>query len=275
MNYNQIEYWKLQETKRANLAKEGLTDRQLTESERSNRMNEYLTGTRDAETARSNKAKESLTSTQIKETQRSNLAQERLKHESNLETKRSNLANEQIKRDTNKETNRANLAKESLSGRTISETERSNLANEELKDQMNSIQKVRNQWEKEFTQKRVSNETRETMSKVALNTAKIAMDALNAKLKSKEISNKNDVERKKLENEKESLAIKLKEYELAERKFIESKSRNSTNSPQKHDSTKHGGGQPRSNNKSEGLIDRAVDDVIRNVDTIYTYLFGK
>lgn len=97
MTQNQINYQKLLEDQRSNLA------------------NEELTRNRDAETARSNVARET-------ETHRSNLARE-------LETNRSNLANEA-------ETNRSNLARELETNRhnlaTESETARSNRANEAI-----------------------------------------------------------------------------------------------------------------------------------------------
>lgn len=65
MTGNQIAYWNLQESKRANQAKE-------------------------QETLRSNLAKEQLGSETLSETKRSNIAKE-------TETNRSNLINEQIK----------------------------------------------------------------------------------------------------------------------------------------------------------------------------------
>lgn len=97
MTQNQINYQKLLEEQRSNLANEDLTRR------------------RDSETARSNLARET-------ETRRSNLANE-------TETRRSNLAREV-------ETNRSNLAKELEINRhnvaTETETARSNRANEKI-----------------------------------------------------------------------------------------------------------------------------------------------
>lgn len=115
MTKNQIEYAKLRETQRANLASEELTRKRdtaaralgidtLTESVRHNRAGEEQARLVLGETQRSNLAKEG-------ETQRSNLAKE-------SETMRSNLAKEA-------ETHRASVVKEE-------ETERHNKAAEAI-----------------------------------------------------------------------------------------------------------------------------------------------
>lgn len=96
MTANQINYWKLQEDKRSNRAKE-------TETNRSNLANEGLTRQRDANTLY-------LGTINAAENQRHNLATE-------TETNRSNVAKEQ-------ETYRSNVARES-------ENNRSNLAREQ------------------------------------------------------------------------------------------------------------------------------------------------
>nr|UZS00509.1 putative ORF1 [Marmot picobirnavirus] len=116
MTHNQIEYWRLVETNRNNLAVEA-------ETNRSNLA-------REAETKRSNLAKE-------RETNRSNLAREK-------ETTRSNLANERLARDNlnlnlfltrvdQEERARANRANEVNRERVLAETHRSNVQTEILR----------------------------------------------------------------------------------------------------------------------------------------------
>lgn len=65
MTANQIAYWNLQETKRSNQVKEGISQGTLDETKRSNVARETETNrsnvARETETARSNKAKEALT----------------------------------------------------------------------------------------------------------------------------------------------------------------------------------------------------------------------
>lgn len=82
MTVNQLQYWTLQEQKRANRANE-------------------------QETRRSNRAREF-------ETQRHNVRSEQIDTDRNIEQKRSNQAQEVLKRDAQDETQRANLRKEEL-----------------------------------------------------------------------------------------------------------------------------------------------------------------
>lgn len=114
-----INYDTLQETKRANAAREEETHRSNVENEiETNRSNLA----REAETNRANVARET-------ETHRSNLVNEAETHRSNVareaETNRSNLAREA-------ETNRHNVVSEG-------ETNRSNVANEALKERGQTI----------------------------------------------------------------------------------------------------------------------------------------
>lgn len=131
MTSNQIEYAKLLETRRNNLAQEGITSLRdqrshdvavstLDETRRANTERERQNRASLDETSRSNRVKEQLESDRNKETRRSNLASE-------AETKRSNVAREM-------ENNRANVAKEIELNRhqtaVENETKRSNQARE-------------------------------------------------------------------------------------------------------------------------------------------------
>lgn len=82
MTRNQLAYWELQETKRANLVKENQNAQQIAEQRRANEA-------RELETFRSNTARES-------ENHRSNLAQENLSHGNLLELTRAHQVNEDI-----------------------------------------------------------------------------------------------------------------------------------------------------------------------------------
>lgn len=110
MTHNQIEYWKLQESKRSNVAKETETNRANLASERENE--------------RSHRAVE-------QETRRSNLARED-------ETHRSNVANEGIKKEANVINNAHYL-------RTDSENQRHNLASERLTAASQDIEREKTQ----------------------------------------------------------------------------------------------------------------------------------
>lgn len=119
MTYNQIEYWKLQENKRANQANETETSTHNRNTEyetgRHNRATEQIDLSKLAETTRHNKVTEHQGYLTIAETGRHNRATEG-------ETTRSNLSNEAIKR--------ANLG---LGYSQLSETSRANRAQEYLK----------------------------------------------------------------------------------------------------------------------------------------------
>lgn len=114
MTYNQIEFNKLLETRRANRAQESLT------SLRDTRAHEVALGEL-TEKSRHNVETERQARASLDETSRANLARER-------ETVRSNVAREAEERRSNvareRETHRANVTKED-------ETKRSNLAREE------------------------------------------------------------------------------------------------------------------------------------------------
>jgi hypothetical protein len=94
MTQNQINYWKLQEEKRANLAKEGLTHQQNAETQRHNVATEGISKDTLSETYRHNYMQEVIGNVQALETQRHNQAVEG-------ETVRSNRANEGLKGQTN------------------------------------------------------------------------------------------------------------------------------------------------------------------------------
>lgn len=150
MTKNQIEYGKLLESKRANLAQEDLTRRrdtatreakliELSEAGRHNLAQErFQQGSLD-EQSRHNTALEGLQSREVDlknrtltETQRANRAKEALQNQQNVEAKRSNLAKEQLGRIQATETHRSNLAKEN-------ETNRSNLAKEKETSRHNLV----------------------------------------------------------------------------------------------------------------------------------------
>lgn len=103
MTNNQIAYWQLLETQRANR-------------------------TREQETNRSNVAQEGLRRQEIAETGRHNYATEQLSLQDLTEKARSNRANESIKAQSN-----------AIESGKLSETHRTNVANESLKAQANFI----------------------------------------------------------------------------------------------------------------------------------------
>ena len=107
MTNNQINYLSLQETRRANRAKEDVSARTLSESMRHSMRSEDETErsnrAKEAEAERSNRAKESFNILNLAETTRSNRTKE-------SEMNRSNIERE-------KETKRANVAKENESAR--------------------------------------------------------------------------------------------------------------------------------------------------------------
>lgn len=126
MTQNQINYWKLQEERRSNLAQEG-------ETKRSNLAKEYETNrsnlAKETETHRSNMASEGVAFGNLSEAQRSHQAQEALAQQSLAEQVRHSQAVEA-------EENRSNLAREAENFRhntsVESETRRSDIANEVL-----------------------------------------------------------------------------------------------------------------------------------------------
>lgn len=87
MTQNQISYWKLQEEKRSNVAKE-------TETHRSNRVNEEIANFRNLEEQRHNQASEAIQNLDLEERARHNTVSEG-------EALRSNLANEYLKGQSN------------------------------------------------------------------------------------------------------------------------------------------------------------------------------
>lgn len=157
MTKNQIEYAKLLETNRANLAQEELTRKRdtgqlelghlnLGETRRSNMA-------REVETAQHNRATESLDSSKLGETSRHNAQQEALEAMKLSENSRHNRAQEVValqEADTRRagvdETRRSNLAKEAETQRSNLareiETQRSNVARETETNRSNTAQEA-------------------------------------------------------------------------------------------------------------------------------------
>lgn len=133
MTRNQIEYWNLQESKRANQAKESETGRHnlATESEtgRHNQVQEGIDLGHLNESVRHNRVTES-------ETKRHNVAgeQETSRHNrvTETETNRHNVVSEGIDLGKLSETTRHNRATEGISYGELRETTRHNLANEAI-----------------------------------------------------------------------------------------------------------------------------------------------
>lgn len=158
MTRNQIEYWRLSETRRANRAIEqhnrnvlAYNYAVLEETKRSNLA-------REAETSRSNRARETQNRLdsdrnlmfqlrQMNENERANRAKEKISSNQLDETIRSNKANELIRANqasaqlmnamtqsrSQAETERSNRERESLGIGQLAETKRSNIANEGIK----------------------------------------------------------------------------------------------------------------------------------------------
>lgn len=123
MTHNQIDYWKLQEEKRSNIANE-------TENARHNKAYE-------SEVSRHNIATETLQLGSLNETIRSNKAREGLTAAANAEIARHNVASENLQAGTLGESVRHNQQMEALSegqlqlGQdTLSESQRHNQATE-------------------------------------------------------------------------------------------------------------------------------------------------
>ena len=144
MTNNQIRYWELQESKRANRAKER-------ETRRANRANEELTkayqqGTLDlraqelAETVRRNLAGESISLETLGENKRHNIAYEQEAARHNLATE--NLTSKQLSVEQQKlaETIRSHKASESISLQNLSEVRRHNVAQEGISAQQLDIE---------------------------------------------------------------------------------------------------------------------------------------
>lgn len=188
MTRNQIEFWNLSETRRANQARERETSRHNTaslaeqvrsnkenerERNRANLINEAHNRATLAESIRASQAKEQLESRKLAESERANRASERELSRSNLaketETKRSNLAREietvrsNVARET--ETNRANVAKETETNRANiareTETHRSNYMNEVINSERNDIN--REHFERMDTETNRANLARESL----------------------------------------------------------------------------------------------------------------
>lgn len=138
MTSNQLRYWELQETKRANRAREHETRRANKASEKLTRH--YQQGTLDLraqelyESARSHQVGESISLASMQENIRHNIVYEN-------ELQRHNLASEQlsskqldISAATLNETIRAHKASESIAWGNLSESRRHNQAQESIQD---------------------------------------------------------------------------------------------------------------------------------------------
>lgn len=168
LTHDQLAYWQLQETKRANnetarsnKARETETNRanlaHEAETKRHNIMSEILTSRQIAETTRHNFTSEIIALNQQNEVQRANRANEALKlAQVNLgysqvglgyaqlhETQRSNITRETQNLMSLNETIRSNMARENntrfLNIASTTETHRANIASEALKAEANRV----------------------------------------------------------------------------------------------------------------------------------------
>lgn len=149
MTSDQIEYWKLQETKRNHMVVEDQNERSIAETIRSHQANEGLILQQNIEQGRHNLATELLGRDTLTETIQHNRNVERLTasqislgYAQLAETQRSNLARE-------KETHRSNLISEQLrkqsnyiSQQNINELSRHNLVSEKIDTARTVIQGV-------------------------------------------------------------------------------------------------------------------------------------
>lgn len=123
MTTNQIEYAKLLETRRSNLAEEQI------KSAQQRAQQDYWIGSVE-EQSRHNQATEANDRIVASETKRANLAREANNVRITDETIRHNLVSEQHNLDVLNEQRRSNLAQEEHARNVLSETKRSNLAKE-------------------------------------------------------------------------------------------------------------------------------------------------
>lgn len=143
MTSNQIRYWELQETKRANRARER-------ETRRTNKANETLTreyqqGTLDIrgqeleETIRRNLAGESISLQTLGENKRHNIAYESESARHNLASERLSAKQLSLEQDKLSETIRSHRASESISWGNLAEARRHNRAQEGISQQQLQI----------------------------------------------------------------------------------------------------------------------------------------
>lgn len=143
MTSNQIRYWELQETKRANRAKERETRRANKASETLTR--EYQQGTLDirgqelAETIRRDLAGESISLQTLGENRRHNIAYEQESARHNLATEGLTARQLSLEQDKLRETIRSHRASESISWSNLAEARRHNQAQEGISQQQLSI----------------------------------------------------------------------------------------------------------------------------------------
>lgn len=150
MTYNQIQYAKLQEDRRSNVARETETNRSnLAQERETNRHNLVYEGetrrsnlAREGETHRSNLGNEGIAYSNYLESVRSAKAREAENRRSNVarerETTRSNLANEAIRQGTLAESTRHNTATENQARLELGESQRHNKATERTQRQQAS-----------------------------------------------------------------------------------------------------------------------------------------
>lgn len=173
MTKNQLDYWNLQETKRANLAKERELNRHQVRDEGIKEQSNLLTynlglqnlsetqrshQTDEAERARNNRVN-NLVELWKNEISEQNLDVNRLKalvDKYNAETGRINAGinqqNVNLGYSNLGELQRSNLARESIQQQQVDETKRSNIENENIKRFANSTQAARQQNQTEVDQ---------------------------------------------------------------------------------------------------------------------------
>lgn len=211
MTRNQIEYWRLVENKRSNLANEAENKRanlareletnrsnlaREAESHRANVAIEQITSLRDLrsyltnmlgiqETIRANKARESISTRQAVETERSNRERERQQllsfnlDRSKLSVQQDSL-NESIRANKAREaeTTRSNQAREYLSAKQLFEANRSNLANESIKTQTNLMNFAYHQQQLDLQRHELEERKRSNIVSEQLQIAQIGTNTL-------------------------------------------------------------------------------------------------
>lgn len=147
MTHNQIEYWKLEETKRSNRTNEAENKRHNVATEGETYRHNYATET---EANRHNLTTELIDMNKFYEQARSNRANEALTHERNTiesgklaETIRSNKANESIKKSQLAETERHNQTTEKLGWYDTTLGSGTSIINTRVRDNNNNSAKGR------------------------------------------------------------------------------------------------------------------------------------
>lgn len=126
MTKNQIDYWSLQETKRANAAREALTKQSNEEVVRHNLAGEYETNRTNTQNELIRSKANQLGYAQLAETERANRAREQQNLLQITETGRSNRAKESLASEQN-QINKANVAESARSHRASEDIQRAGL----------------------------------------------------------------------------------------------------------------------------------------------------